>query len=75
LHKYYTNNNKLQTHNNNNNNNNNKLQFIINVRIYLSYFLYFQGLNFVFSSFKDAFVNGIERQKVKQNIMTNMPLC
>jgi len=51
---------KLQTHNNNN-----KLQSIINIQIYLSYFLYFE-LNFVFSSFRDVFVNGVERSKVKK---------
>ena len=30
------------------------------------HFLYFWGLNFIFSSFKDAFVNRVERWKVKK---------
>jgi len=45
---------------------NNYSQSIINVRIYLSHFLYFRGLNFTFSSFRDAFVSGVGRRKVKK---------
>jgi len=57
-------NSKLQTHNNNNNNN--KSQSIINVQIYLLHFLYFWGLSFVFSSFRDIFVSGMGRRKVNK---------
>ena len=55
---------KLQTHNNNNNKKKKKkkkLQSIINVKIHLSYFLYFERLNFVFSSCRDVFVSRIKK--------------
>ena len=45
------------------------------VGIYLSHFLYFWGLNFVFLSFRDTFFSIMGRRKVKKNIMTNMPIC
>jgi len=35
-----------------------------NIQIYLSHFLYFRGLNFVFSSFRDTFISGVGRRKV-----------
>ena len=38
----------------------------VNGWIYLLYFLHFWRLNFVFSSFRDAFVSGVGRQKVKK---------
>ena len=42
------------------------IQSIINVHIYLSHFLYFQGLNFVFLFSRNAFVSGVGRQQVKK---------
>ena len=45
---------------------NNQLQSTINVWIYLSHFLYFQNLNFVFSFFRDTFLSVMGRRKVKK---------
>ena len=49
-------------------------QSLLFTRPLMSYFLYFQGLNFVFSSFKDAFVSGIRRRKVKKILWQICPL-
>ena len=45
------------------------IQYIINVRIYLFHFLYFRGLNFVFSSFRNAFVRAEWKMKSKKKIL------